>query len=173
MLPVRFRGRVPRRTLHTLGVDHRAVEFDDDGIDVVQAIIDLHGLFRTQHERSLGQAVGTRGIRSDHRGAAYFARGVAGMRIDDVVIAHAVFLEEAFVIARGRNGRIDQGYPRNHLSLALARIADPDHPGLAEPITDDAAVAAGRDISLRDAKGFQYVDAAVHGVTLGNAAEID
>src|ERR1700678_1557512 len=119
MLPVRFRGRVPRRTLHTLGVDYRAVEFDDDGIDVVQAIIDLHGLFRTQHERGLGQAVGTRGIGSDHRGAAYFARGVAGVRIVDVVIAHAIFLEEAFVIAGGRGGRTGTRYSRDQSPLAL------------------------------------------------------
>src|SRR5271156_2657071 len=97
---------------------------------------------------------------------------MAGVRIDDVVIAHAVFLEEAFVIARGGNRRIGQRYPRDHLPLTLARIANPDHPRLAEPIADDAAIAAGGNVGPRDTEGFQHVDAAVHRVALGDAPEI-
>ena len=51
------------RPLHALGVDHRAVQFDDDGIDVIDAIVDFHGLFRAQYERGFRQSIGARGIR--------------------------------------------------------------------------------------------------------------
>src|ERR1700689_802186 len=37
--------------LHALRIDHRAIELDDDGIDVVDAIVNFHGLLRPQHER--------------------------------------------------------------------------------------------------------------------------
>src|ERR1700675_3501567 len=87
------------RRLHSLRIDHRTVEFDNDGVDVVDAIVDFHGLFRTQHERGFGQSIGARGIRADNGGAAHLAGGMAGMRIDDVMITHAVFVEESFVIA--------------------------------------------------------------------------
>ena len=67
----------------------------------------------------------------------------------------------------------DQGNARDHLALALARIADADDPGFAEPIADDAAVAAGGDIGPRVTARFQHVDAAVHRIALGDAAQID
>src|SRR5271170_6709308 len=59
---------------YSLGIDHRAVEFDDDRIDVVDTVVDLHGFFRSQHEGSLGQAVGTSGVWPDDRRAAHLAR---------------------------------------------------------------------------------------------------
>src|SRR5277367_6505103 len=161
------------RGFYSLGVNHRAVELDDDGIDIVEAIVDLHGLLGAQHECGLGQAVGSSRERSDDRGAANLARGMARARIDDVVVAHAVFLEEPFVVARGRDRRVDQGNARDHFPFALARVADPHHPGLAESIPDNAAVAAGADIHPRIAARFQYVDASIHRITLGDAAKID
>ena len=68
---------------------------------------------------------------------------MAGVRIDDVVVAHAAFIEKSFVVAGRGNGRIHQRNACNDFALAFARIADAHHPGLAEPIADDAAIAAG------------------------------
>src|SRR5277367_4198432 len=95
------------------------------------------------------------------------------VRIDDVVIAHAVFLEEPLVIARGRDRRVGERNPGDHFSLPPARDANPHPPGLAEPVYDDAAVAAGADIHARIAARLQYIDAPVHRVALGDAAQID
>src|SRR5271170_6282577 len=98
---------------------------------------------------------------------------MAGVRIDDVVIAYAAFVEKSLVVARRGYRRIDERYARDHLALAFARVADPHHPGFAEAIADDAAIAAGADVGAREAAPFQDVDAAIHRVTLGDAAEID
>src|SRR5271169_785127 len=89
------------------------------------------------------------------------------------MVAHAVLLEIPLVVSRGRNGGVGQGNFRDHLSLALAGIANPDHPGLAESIPDDAAVAAGRNIRAGVAARFEDVDAAVHRIALGDSAKID
>ena len=52
-------------------------------------------------------------------------------------------------------------------------MADADDPRLAEAIADDAAVAAGRDQRVLDAASLQDRDAAIDGMTLADAAEID
>src|SRR5580692_293247 len=114
-----------------------------------------------------------RGIRTDDGGAAHLAGGVTRVRIDDVVVAHPVFLEESFVIAGGGDRRIDQRNPRDDFSLALARIADSDHPWLAEAVPDNAAVAAGGNVHAREAARLQDVDAPVHRIALGDAAQVD
>src|SRR5216683_842112 len=95
------RGFETFRRFETFRVDHGAVEFDDDGVDVVDPIVDFHGLLRPQHEGGLRQAVGAYGGRPDDGGAAHLARRMAGVRVDDMVIAHAVFLEVALVVAGG------------------------------------------------------------------------
>src|ERR1700686_493980 len=98
---------------------------------------------------------------------------MAGARIDDVVVAHAVLLEESLVITRCRNRRVGQRNPGDHFPLTLSRITNPDHPGFTESIADNAAVAAGGYIGAGEAARFQYLYAAVHRVALGDAAEID
>src|ERR1700675_666550 len=98
---------------------------------------------------------------------------MAGMRIDDVVVAHPVFLEVPLVIARGRHRRVDQWNAGDHFPRTLSRITNPDHPGLAESIPDDAAVAAGGDIGAGEPARLQYLYAAVHRVALGDTAEVD
>src|SRR5271165_1738626 len=98
---------------------------------------------------------------------------MAGARIDDVVVAHTAFIEKSLVIARGGYGCIDQRYACNHLALALARVADAHHPGLAESIADDAAVAAGAHVGAREAARLQDIDSAIHRIALGDAAKID
>src|ERR1700722_18088782 len=89
------------------------------------------------------------------------------------MVAHAVLLEEPLVISGSRNRRISQGNPGDHRPLPLARVAYPDHPGLAEPIPDDAAVAARGDIRPGEAVRLQYFDSLVHRVALGDAAEVN
>ena len=98
---------------------------------------------------------------------------MAGVRVDDVMVAHALFLEEPLIVPRGRDGGIDERNTRDHVAFALGRIAHADHPGLAESVADDAAVAAGADERARIAELFEHVDAAIDGVALGDAAEID
>src|SRR5258705_120007 len=98
---------------------------------------------------------------------------MAGVRIDDVVVANAAFVEESLIVAGGGECRIHQRNTRNHLALTLARIADAHHPWLAEAIAEDAAITAGGHISARIPARFQDIDAAVHRIALGDAAQID
>src|SRR5882762_1182114 len=98
---------------------------------------------------------------------------MAGVRIDDVVVAHPALLEESLVIARGRDRRVDQWNPGDHFSVALSRIPDSDHPGLAESIPDDAAVAAGGHVGAGETARLQYLDASIHRVALGDPAQVD
>src|SRR5258708_30997741 len=97
---------------------------------------------------------------------------MAGARIDDVVVAHPVLLEVPLVVARGRHRGVDQWNPGDHFPRTLSRITNPDHPGLAESIPDDAAVAAGGDICAGETPRLQYLYAAVHRVGLGDAGPI-
>src|SRR5579859_768543 len=87
------------RRFESLRMDHGAVEFHDDGIDVVDPVVDFHGPVRPQHEGGLRQPVGAYGGRPNDGGAAHLARRMPGVRVDDMVIAHAIFLEVALVIA--------------------------------------------------------------------------
>src|ERR1700736_503795 len=137
--PWPWRGQPSMRLLEALGIDHRPVELDDDGIDIVDPIVDFHGPFRSEDERGLGQSIGARRGGPDDGGAAHLARGMSGMRVDDVVIANPVLLEESFIVAGGRDRGIDQRNARDDLARALAGIANADHPGFAEPIADDSA----------------------------------
>ncbi len=52
-------------------------------------------------------------------------------------------------------------------------MADPDDPGPPHAIPDDPRVAAGRDDGMLNAARLQDADAAIDGVSLGNAAEVD
>ena len=45
-----LRGARLFRPLHAFGVHHRPIQFDDDGIDVIDAVVDFHGLLRPQYE---------------------------------------------------------------------------------------------------------------------------
>src|SRR5271169_7081632 len=98
---------------------------------------------------------------------------MAGMRVDDVVVANTLFFEEPFVVPGGGNRGVNQRNSRDHVALALSGIAYAHHPWFAEPVADDPAVAAGAHIGTRVAERFQHIDAAIHGIALGNAAEID
>src|ERR1700683_4333019 len=97
------RRRAGLAALHALRVDHGAVELDDDGIDDVDAVVNFKSLLQPQYECGLRQSVRARGIRANHGRAAYFAGGMPGMRIDDVMVANAALVEEPLIIARRRN----------------------------------------------------------------------
>src|SRR5580692_10631446 len=73
------RGFEAFRRFEAFGMDHGAVEFDDDGVDVIDPIVDFHGLLWPQHEGGLRQAVGAYGGRPDDGGAAHLARRVASV----------------------------------------------------------------------------------------------
>src|SRR5882672_1446179 len=55
----------------------------------------------------------------------------------------------------------------------MVRITHPDHPGLSETIANDARVSARVDHGARNAQLLQDLDAAIHRIALGDAAEID
>src|SRR6185503_5842652 len=58
--------------------------------------------------------------------------------------------------------------------LALvARVTNTDNPGLAQPVAEQPRVAAGIDHRVLDPETAQQIDAAIDGIALGNATEID
>src|SRR5258706_7973849 len=152
--------------------EHFAVRLDQDGLDVAELLVDPDRRLGAQHEGGLGQTVRACRGRGNHGGAAHRARGVPGARIDDVVVAHAVLVEVVLVVTGGRDRRIDQRQPRDHLILAI-RVANPDDPGFAKAVAHYAAVAACRDQGVPDAAALQNLNAAIDGLTLGDGPELD
>src|SRR5258708_27323352 len=98
---------------------------------------------------------------------------MSGMRINDVMVANAAFIEEPLIVAGRGNGRVHQRNAGNDLALAFARIANPDHPRLAEAIADNAAIAAGGYLRPGKPAPLPDIDAAVDRIALGDAAQID
>src|SRR4029453_3298582 len=133
---------------------HSTVRGDEDRVDVVEAVVDFERALRAEPERGLRQAVGARRRRPDDRRAAHLARRVSRAGVDDVVVAHAVFVEIALVVARRGDRGVLQRNARDHFLLAI-RVTDADDPWLAEAIADDAAVAAGSDQRVLDAASLQ------------------
>src|SRR5258708_25756839 len=98
---------------------------------------------------------------------------MSGMRIDDVMVANAGFVEEPLIVAGRGNGRVHQRNAGNDLALAFARIANPDHPRLAEAIADNPAIAAGGYVPAGKPPRLQDIDAAVDRIAFRDAAQID
>src|SRR4029078_5325270 len=111
-------------------------------------------------------------IAADDGHAAALARRVARLRIDDVVETFAVLVEVALVVSRRRERRVGEWQTQEHLALVI-RIAHAHHPGLAEAIADDARVAAGVDHGAIETLLPQDLDAAIDGIPLGDAADLD
>ena len=123
-------------------------------VDVVEPVVDLQGRLRPEHEGRLRQPVGAGRVRSDDGRAAHLACGVAGVRVDDVMVTHAAFVKEAVVVPGRRHRRINERQPRHDL-VRVVRMAYADDPGAAVPIADYPAVAARGDERMRDAERLQ------------------
>src|SRR5215831_5904425 len=153
-------------------VVHASVAVDDHRVDSRQRLDEPDALLCSLDEHALGDAFGGGGVRADDGDAAHAARRCSGLRIEDVVIAHAVRFEVALVVSGRRNRGVDQGNPRHHLLFAPG-ILDADHPRPPALVAQHPGVASGHHQRLRDAARPEQADAVVHGMALGDAAEVD
>src|SRR5262249_21762139 len=108
----------------------------------------------------------------EYGGAAHLARRVPGVRVDDVVVAHAVLVEKALVVSGCGHRRIREWNACDHL-VRVVRMADGDEPWPTHAIADDVAVAPGSHQRARNAARFEDLDTAVDRVAFTDAAQVD
>src|SRR5262249_54665195 len=150
-------------------VVHASVAIDDHRVDSRQRLDEPDSLLCSLDEHALGHAFGGGRVRTDYGDAAYAARRRSRLRVQDVVIAHAVGLEVALVVSGGGDRRVDQRNPGHHRVLAPG-ILDADHPRPPALVAQHPAVAPGHHQRMRDAARPEQADAVVHGMALGDAA---
>src|SRR4026208_582662 len=78
---------------------HLILGRDDDAFDVGKLFDQCHSIPRAEEEHTLRDRIRQHRLVAYQRDAAALARGLPEIRIEDVVIALAVFHEEALVIA--------------------------------------------------------------------------
>src|SRR6185503_16053175 len=77
---------------------HFVLRRHDHTLDLRQPLDERHALLGAEEEHAGRQAVGHERAVGDYRHAAAQARGLAGGRVDDVVIPHAILHERPRVI---------------------------------------------------------------------------
>src|SRR6266850_5041250 len=154
------------------GVVHVSIAVDDHRIDPGQRLDEPNPAFGPHDEYALGNSFGGGRIGSDDSDAVHAVRRQPGSRVEDMVITHAIRLKIALVVAGGGDCGVHQRDRRHHGVLAPG-VADADHPGPSALVAENPAVAPGHYQRFLHAAGIEQGDAVVHGVTLGDAAEID
>lgn len=98
-------------------------------------------------------------------------RRIAGFRVENVVIAHAVLLEIALVVTRGHDREVMHRNGGDGV-CGVVRVGNADVPVLALVRADGVDVAAKDEQPVR-VRAFQNIRAEVCGVALCDAAEVD
>src|SRR5262249_32600342 len=153
-------------------VVHASIAVDDHRVDSRQRLYEPDALLGSLDEPALGNAFGRGRVGTDDGDAAHAARRCPGLRVEDVVIAHAARFEVPLVVSGGGDRGVDQWNPRHHLLFA-PWILDADDPRPPALVAQHPAVASRHHQRLRNAARPEQVDAVVHGMALGDAAEVD
>src|SRR6266853_2629114 len=154
------------------GVVHVSIAIDDHRVDPGQRLGEPNPAFGPHDEYALGDSFGGGRIGADDSDAARAGRRQPGSRVEDMVITHAIRLEIALVISGGGDCGVLQRKHRHH-GVLVPGVADADHPRPSALVAENPAVAPGRYQRFLHAPALEQSGAVVHGVTLGDAAEID
>ncbi len=77
-----------------------------EGFDTPQLVYEANSFLRPHHEGGGRQGIRKLGIGAKDCGATHATNGISRPWIEDVGVTDAVDLEEALVVARGRDGSV-------------------------------------------------------------------
>ena len=137
-----------------------------------QALDQRHAGDRTQDEDALRQRVGDHRAVGDERHAPALARRLADPQVEDVVVANAVFHEEALVVARGAERAVGELDGRERRVLA-SRISNPQPPRMPIALAADVHVAAGLNHEVPQPAIAEHLHRAIDRIPFADAAQMD
>src|SRR5690606_10482005 len=144
----------------------------DDDPDAVDGLGEREPLLGPEDEHGVVDGVRGEGVGGPDGDTARRRRGIAGARVDDVVVALAVHVEGSRVVAGGAEGAIlelDRREERPRLAAWVLDAADPR--GAVRFAPRSVEVAAGLNEEGGEPMTAQHARGRVDDVTLGDAAE--
>ncbi len=126
---------------------------------------------RAEHKHGCCQSIAEGDTVRDNGDTLAFSCGHTGLRIEDMVITHAILFKKALIISRSDHSTIAD-LDRFEHALLFAGILDADAPGTLRASTEQVHIATGIDRCTGYAMLLEDRYRSIDSIAFGNAAEV-